>query len=57
MIELSGWDTLTLHEVFSRYEDIMYTGRTTNKSVIYVLQGPILGLKEGWVIMGLSTPK
>lgn len=32
-----------------------YTGRFMRRTVTYVMRGPVFGLKEGWVIMGLKA--
>jgi hypothetical protein len=32
-----------------------YTGRELRQRVDYVMRGPMLGLKEGWVVMSVTT--
>ncbi len=33
-----------------------YTGAETIARVTYVMKGPILGIIDGWVVMGISVP-
>lgn len=33
---------------------LRYTGRELSVRVDYILRGPIYGLQDGWVIMGIS---
>lgn len=54
-------DTLNLHKTQSSGDQMRagapleYTGDTFAVKVIYLLRGPIYGLKEGWVIMGIDV--
>jgi ParB family chromosome partitioning protein len=53
-------DILIQHEIGDT--DLLYTGRTFNETVIYMMEGPRYGLREGWVIMTtfggfLTTPE
>ncbi len=48
------WDLLILDEWEPATQ--IFTGRTVTMEVTYLLEGPILGLREGWVIMSLHRP-
>jgi len=53
-------DTLWLRETESTGEDmrvlgrpLVYTGRFIHVRITYILQGPIYGLPDGWVVMSV----
>ena len=56
-------DTLILRETeFSGIDmkngcKLVYTGREIECEVNYILHGPIYGLMDGWVIMGIEVMK
>ena len=45
-------DTLRIREWNPDTE--RYTGREVMKEITYILEGPLMGLDAGWVILGLS---
>jgi hypothetical protein len=54
-------DTLILRETqytgaeMAQGQPLIYTGRTVDVEVLYVLNGPIYGLIDGWCIMSIKV--
>lgn len=55
-------DTLTLQETqhsgeqMSQGQPLIYTGNYVVREVTHMIEGPIFGLAEGWVVMSVRPP-
>lgn len=53
--ELDLLETKYTGEEMKQGKPLEYTGRTLGVEVSYILEGPIYGLADGWVIMDISA--
>jgi hypothetical protein len=50
-------DSLTLKEIVTinkEKSEFIYTGRTLEKYIVYIFEGPGFGVIDGWVVLGLG---
>ena len=53
--KFTGEEMYSCHDDMISGEPLIYTGREIECEVTYILHGPIYGLMDGWVIMGIEV--